>query len=69
MCCYSQCVQCDRGTALHEAAMCGKDETVQLLLDKGVNLELRDSNGRTVFDILDEFTAEKAVEIKSMINS
>ena len=28
--------QCERGSALHEAAMCGKSEMVQLLLDKGM---------------------------------
>ena len=27
--------QCERGSALHEAAMCGKSDMVQLLLDKG----------------------------------
>ena len=27
--------QCERGSALHEAAMCGKSDVVQLLLDKG----------------------------------
>lgn len=61
-------MQCEGGTALHGAAMCGKDETVQLLLDKGANLELRDSNGHTVFDVLNEFSAEKALSIKKMIN-
>ncbi len=59
--------QCDSGSALHEAAVCGKDETVELLLDKGVNLDLNDGRGRTVLDILNEYTAEKAVKIKTMI--
>ena len=59
--------QCDGGSALHEAAVCGKDETVELLLDKGVNLDLKDGRDRTVLDILNEYTAEKAVKIKTRI--
>ena len=47
--------------------MCGKDETVELLLDKGVNLDLKDGRGRTVLDVLEEYTAEQAVKIKTMI--
>ena len=61
--------QCERGTALHEAAMCGKTDTVQLLLDKGTNLELKDGQGRTVVDLLAEYPADKAKEICRMIQS
>ena len=62
-------LQCDRGTALHEAAMCGKMETVELLLDKGVNYDLRDSEGRTVQELLDQFPADRANEIGKKIQS
>ena len=47
--------------------MCGKMETVELLLDKGVNFDLRDNEGRTVFEVLDQFKANKASEIKRKI--
>ena len=49
--------------------MCGKTDTVQLLLDKGTNLELKDSQGRTVLDLLAEYPADKAKEICRMIQS
>jgi ankyrin repeat protein len=35
-------VRTARGTALHEAALCGKIEVVRLLLDANINVELRD---------------------------
>ncbi len=47
--------------------MFGKEDTVELLLDKGVNLDLKDAGGKTVLEVLDAFTAEKAVKIKTMI--
>lgn len=47
--------------------MCGKGETVQLLLDKGVSLELKDGKERSVLDLLAEFPAERAKEIRRMI--
>lgn len=62
-------MQCDRGTALHEAALCGKVDTVELLLDKGVNFDLKDMEGRTVMQLLKEFTAPRAAEIRRKIKS
>lgn len=47
--------------------MCGKMETVELLLDKGVNFDLRDSDGRTVLEVMDQFTANPATEIRRKI--
>lgn len=47
--------------------MCGKTETVQLFLDKGTNLELKDSKGRTVVDLLGEYSADIAKKIRTMI--
>ena len=47
--------------------MCGKMETVELLLDKGVNFDLKDSEGRTVLEVLKQYTANQATEIKNKI--
>lgn len=38
------------GTAMHEAALCGKMEVVRALLDRGVDLGIRDSRQNTVLD-------------------
>ena len=35
-------VRTSRGTALHEAAICGKIDVVKILLDANINVELRD---------------------------
>jgi hypothetical protein len=35
-------VRTSRGTALHEAALCGKIEVVKILLEANINVELRD---------------------------
>ncbi len=40
---------------------------MELLLDKGVNLDLKDARGKTVLEVLDDYTAEKAIRIKTMI--
>ncbi len=61
--------QCERGTALHEAAMCGKSDTVELLLDKGVNLQLKDAEGHTVLEVMEQFPAGQAAEIRRKIQS
>ena len=48
--------------------MCGKAETVQLLLDKGVDLSLADGRGRTALQLLEEYpSAERAREIQRII--
>ena len=39
-------VRTSRGTALHEAALCGKVEVVRTLLEHGVNTAARDSEAR-----------------------
>ena len=49
--------------------MCGKVETVELLMDKGVNFELRDSEGRTVLEVMEQFPAGQAAEIRKKIQS
>lgn len=59
---------CTTGSALHEAAMCGKQETVKLLLDKGIDISLKDSNGKTILAILTEIPATRARKIHSLIS-
>lgn len=49
--------------------MCGKMETVELLLDKGVNFGLKDSEGRTVLEVMEQFPAGQAAEIRKKIQS
>ncbi|ENN80528.1 hypothetical protein YQE_03052, partial [Dendroctonus ponderosae] len=56
------------GTALHEAALCGKAEVVRTLLEHGVNTNIRDSNNYTVMDLLSQFNnAQAAQEIISLL--
>ena len=49
--------------------MCGKMETVELLLDKGVNFTLKDSEDRTVLEVLEQYPAGQAAEIRKKIES
>ena len=42
---------------------------VELLLDKGVDLDLKDAEGRTVVEMLEQFTANQATEIRRKIKS
>ena len=55
------------GSALHEAAMYGKIDIVKLLLDKHVNLNLRDQQNCTVLQMLDKFTSSRYEPIKTLI--
>lgn len=57
------------GTALHEAAICGKVEVCRTLLDAGVDLSVRDAHGNTVIDLLSQFPAQATQEITSIIRS
>ena len=56
-------VRTARGTALHEAALCGKKEVVKYLLESNVNLELRDHDDKTVLEIMDELNTSRTREI------
>ncbi len=47
-------VRTERGTALHEAALCGKVEVVRSLVSRGVNASLRDGQDRTVLEAVGE---------------
>ena len=57
------------GTALHEAALCGKVEVVRTLLDGGVDLAIRDSQHNTVMDLLGQFPAHVTHDITAIIKS
>lgn len=58
------------GTALHEAALCGKVEVVKCLLDNGVNPAIRNSNNYTVMDLLSQFNrAQASQEIMQILKS
>ncbi|CAH1958287.1 unnamed protein product [Acanthoscelides obtectus] len=56
------------GTALHEAALYGKVDVVRVLLEHGADTGARDSQGRTVFDLLGMFdTAHAQQEIVNIL--
>ncbi|KAJ8676596.1 hypothetical protein QAD02_012383 [Eretmocerus hayati] len=55
------------GTAMHEAALCGKMEVVRTLLDRGVDLSIRDSRRNTVLDLLGQFPAHATQDITAVI--
>ena len=57
------------GSALHEAALCGKENVVKTLLREGIDLDLTDCDGRTVFDLLDDFPAHVVNRIRNVINN
>lgn len=57
------------GTAMHEAALCGKMEVVRALLDRGVDLAIRDSRQNTVLDLLGQFPPHVTQDITAVIKS
>lgn len=62
-------VRTSAGTALHEAALCGKVEVVRTLLEHGVDLSIRDVNRYTVRDLLAQFPAAATQEIMGLLKS
>ncbi len=60
-------VKTARGSALHEAALCGKVDVVHCLLEHGINTQIRDSAERTVMDIMGELQTSRTREISSII--
>ena len=60
-------VRTSRGTALHEAALCGKVEVVKVLLKGGINLELRDGDNRSVLEVMDDLKTPVSVDIIHII--
>lgn len=57
------------GSALHEAALCGKVEVVRCLLDHGADLGIRDDRRLTVLDVLRQFPAHVVHDIQTVISS
>lgn len=57
------------GTALHEAALCGKSEVVRTLLEHGVDLSIRNANKCTVKDLLSQFPVNATSEIMGLLKS
>lgn len=55
------------GTAMHEAALCGKMEVVRTLLDHGIDLSIRDSRHNTVLDLLSQFPEHVTHDIMAVI--
>ncbi|TRZ02806.1 hypothetical protein DNTS_017688 [Danionella cerebrum] len=56
------------GTALHEAALYGKTEVVKLLLDAGIDVNIRNTYNQTALDIVNQFTTSHASkEIKQLL--
>lgn len=60
-------VRTSSGTALHEAALCGKTEVVRTLLENGIDLNIKDNQSNTVVDLLKQFPCH--VDIYSVIKS
>ena len=54
---------------MHEAALCGKMEVVRTLLDRGVDLGIRDSRQNTVLDLLGQFPPHVTQDITAVIKS
>ncbi|KAG8221865.1 hypothetical protein J437_LFUL003241 [Ladona fulva] len=57
------------GTALHEAALCGKTDVVKTLLESGVDLSARDAGGHTVLDVLGQFPTHVTHDIMEIIQA
>lgn len=57
------------GTALHEAALCGKVDVVRRLLDAGINVSLKDSRGFSALRLVQDLPTPVAQEIATLIQS
>ena len=60
-------VRTARGTALHEAALCGKGDVLRTLLQANVNVELRDQDNKTVLELLDDLKTPISNELIHII--
>uniref|UniRef100_A0A2K6RE36 Ankyrin repeat and sterile alpha motif domain containing 1B n=2 Tax=Rhinopithecus roxellana TaxID=61622 RepID=A0A2K6RE36_RHIRO len=57
----------EKGSALHEAALFGKVDVVRVLLETGIDANIKDSLGRTVLDILKEHPSQKSLQIATLL--
>jgi len=58
---------CDMGTSLHCAALFGKVDVAKMLLHKGIDIEIEDSNGQKVLDLLCNHPSQRSQEITALI--
>ena len=59
----------ETGTALHEAAQCGKVQVVRRLLDAGIDVTLQDSRDFSAIRIVQDLPTPVAQEITILIQS
>nr|XP_034982774.1 ankyrin repeat and sterile alpha motif domain-containing protein 1B isoform X4 [Zootoca vivipara] len=59
--------QTEKGSALHEAALFGKVDVVRILLETGIDANIKDSLGRTVLDILKEHPSQQSLQIAALL--
>lgn len=59
--------QTEKGSALHEAALFGKTDVVQILLAAGIDVNIKDNRGLTALDIVRELPSQKSQHIAALI--
>ncbi|KAM3966091.1 LOW QUALITY PROTEIN: uncharacterized protein ACR2FA_012964 [Aphomia sociella] len=60
-------IRTHNGTPLHEAACFGKSSVVRILLTKGADLDAVDSKGKTVHDLLADYSEEATRRVRRVI--
>ncbi|XP_059061137.1 uncharacterized protein LOC131854026 [Achroia grisella] len=60
-------IRTHNGTPLHEAACFGKSSVVRILLSTGADLDAVDSKGRTVLDLLADYSEEATRRVRRVI--
>ncbi|GMT07883.1 hypothetical protein PENTCL1PPCAC_30057 [Pristionchus entomophagus] len=58
----------EEGSALHVAALHGEVEAVRFLLREGIKTDIRDSNGRTVLEALEEHESERSNDLTQVMS-
>uniref|UniRef100_A0A8C8SF64 Ankyrin repeat and sterile alpha motif domain containing 1A n=1 Tax=Pelusios castaneus TaxID=367368 RepID=A0A8C8SF64_9SAUR len=61
------CCSTEKGSALHEAALFGKTDVVQILLAAGIDVNIKDNRGLTALDIVRELPSQKSQQIAAFI--
>ena len=56
------------GTALHEAALCGKVDVVRRLLEAGIDVSLKNANGFSASRLIQDLPTPVAQDIASLIH-
>lgn len=60
-------IQTSKGTALHEAALCGKVDVVRRLLEAGIDVSPKNHIGLTALRLVQDLPTPVAKEISSLI--